>query len=103
MTLLIANGILRKGDRIMYTDEYIKLHTLMEIDLSGIDEDDYFGNGMAIIHLSADGVYVLGLHYVEDEDFEYTDYIPENDIGENDMIMYGKVEDYKLKVIDLLK
>ena len=103
MTLLVANANLEEEVKKMYTDEYIKLHTLMEIDLSGIDEDEYFGDGMAIIHLSADGVYVLGLHYVEDDDFEYTDYIAENDIGENDMIMYGKVEGYTLKVIDLLK
>lgn len=87
----------------MYSDEYVELHTLLDIDLSGMDEDDYFGDGWAIIHLTADGVYAKGLHYVEDEDYQYTDYIPENDIEKNDMIMYGKVEDYTLKVIDLLK
>lgn len=83
---------------MMNTDEY-----LMEIDLSGIDQDDLQGDGWALIHLTPDGVYLKGLHYVEDEDFHYTDYIPENDIGDNDMIMYGKVEGYTLKVTDLLK
>jgi len=83
---------------MMNTDEY-----LMEIDLSGIDQDDLDGDGLAIIHLTPDGIYLKGLHYVEDEDYRYTDYIPENDIGNNDMIMYGKVEGCVLKVTDLLK
>ena len=61
---------------MMNTDEY-----LMEIDLSGIDQDDLDGDGLAIIHLTPDGIYLKGLHYVEDEDYRYTDYIPENDIG----------------------
>jgi len=82
----------------MYTKEYI-----MEIDLSSIDQDDLTGDGWAIIHLTPDGVYLKGLHYVEDEDYRYTDYIPENDIGENDMIMFGKVEGCILKVTDLLQ
>lgn len=83
---------------MMCTDDYI-----MEIDLSGIDQDDLQGDGWAIIHLTPDGVYLKGLHYVEDKDFHYTDYIPENDIGENDMIMYGRIEGCVLKVTDLLK
>lgn len=83
---------------MMCTDDYI-----LEIDLSGVDQEDLQGDGCAIIHLTPDGVYLKGLHYVEDEDFRYTDYIPENDIGENDMIMYGKVEGHALKVTDLLK
>ena len=76
---------------------------MMEIDLSGIDQDYLAGDGWAIIHLTPDGVYLKGLHYVVDEAYRYTDYIPENDIGENDMIMYGKVEGRFLKVTDLLK
>lgn len=76
---------------------------LMEIDLSGIDPDDLQGDGWAIIHLTPDGVYLKGLHYVVDEHSRYTDYIPEHDIGDNDMIMFGKVEGCNLKVTDLLK
>jgi hypothetical protein len=40
---------------------------------------------------------------VVDNNHHYTDYIPENDIGENDMIMFGRVEGCVLKVTDLLK
>ncbi len=87
----------------MYSDEYIDLHAIMEIDISGIDEGDYFGDGWAFIHLTPDGVYIKGLHYVEDQDSHYTDYIPENDIGENDMIMYGKVVGTSMRFVDLLK
>jgi len=83
---------------MMFTEEYI-----FEIDLSGVDQEDMQGDGWAIIHLTPDGVYLKGLHYVEDEDFRYTDYIPKNDIGDNDMIMYGKIEGHALKVTDLLK
>lgn len=83
---------------MMFTDDCI-----MEIDLSGIDPDDLAGDGWAIIHLTPDGVYLKGLHYVVDKDFHYSDYIAENDIGDNDMIMYGKVEGHALKVTDLLK
>lgn len=76
---------------------------IMEIDLSGIDQEDLEGDGWALIHLTPDGVYLKGLHYVVDEDTRYADYIPENDIGENDMIMFGRVEGCVLKVTDLLK
>lgn len=87
----------------MYSDDYVLHHTIIEIDISGVDKDDYFGDGWALIHLTSDGEYIKGLHYVEDQNFHYTDYIAENDIGENDMIMYGKIEGTSLKIIDLLK
>lgn len=87
----------------MYTEDYLEEHTLIEIDISTIDEDDYLSNGWALIHLTPDGKYMRGLHYVEDADFKYTDYIAEYYMDENDMVMYGKVVDYTLKVTDLLK
>ena len=87
----------------MYTDDYVRHHTIIELDISGIDKDDYFEDGWALIHLTPDGEYIKGLHCVQDQDFHYTDYIAENDIGENDMIMYGKIEGTSLKIIDLLK
>jgi len=88
----------------MYTDEHVQHHTLMKIDIAIMkDDDDFLGDGWALIHLSPDGSYIKGLHYVEDKEFEYTDYIAEYYIGEHDMIMYGKVQGCIFHVIDLLK
>lgn len=88
----------------MYTDEYVSHHTLMKIDISIMkDDDDYSGDGWALIHFTPDGSNIKGLHYVEDNEFVYTDYIAEYYIGEHDMIMFGKVQGCIFHVIDLLK
>ena len=76
---------------------------IIEIDISNIDEDDYFGDGSAILHLTPDGKYIKGLHYVEDSDFHYNDYIAENDIGEHDMIMFGVIKSRTMGIVNLLK
>ena len=88
----------------MYTDEHVKHHTIITIDISIMkDDDDFQGDGWALIHLSPDGSNIKGLHYVDDKEFEYTDYIAEYYIGEHDMIMYGKVEGCVINIVDLLK
>lgn len=80
-----------------------KRNIIIEIDVSCFDQEEYFDDGWAILHLTPDGEYVKGLHYVEDTKFHYTDYIAENDIGDNDMIMFGKIDGSSLKITDLLK
>ena len=87
----------------MYTNEYLIDNAKLTLDISMIDKDDYYGNGWALLHLTLDGEYIKGLHYVDDDDFKYTDYIAEYYIGENDMILFGKIDGYDLKVTDLLK
>jgi hypothetical protein len=87
----------------MYTDKELEQNIIIELDISEIDEDDYLGDGWALIHLTPDGEYIKGLHYVEDPEDIYTDYIPDNDINDNDMIMLGKIEGKILKVTNLIK
>ena len=87
----------------MSSDNDMLKDIIIEIDLSEIDDSDYQSDGWAIIHLTPDGEYIKGLHYVEDHEFVYTEYIPENDIDIDDMIMYGNVQDRLLKITKLLK
>ena len=88
----------------MYTDEQVQHHVLMKIDITIMkDDDDFLGDGWALIHLTPDGSSIKGLHYLEDKEFDYTDYIAEYYIGEHDMIMCGKVQEGIFHVIDLLK
>ncbi len=85
------------------TEKIIPEDVIIELDLSEVQDEDYIGEGPAIIHLTPDGEYIKGLHFVEDADFEYTDYIPEYYIGDEDMIMSGIIEDKTLYVTNLLK
>ena len=87
----------------MITEKIIPEDVIIELDLSEVQDEDYLGEGLAIIHLTPDGEYIKGLHFVEDTDFEYTDYIPEYYIGDEDMIMSGIIEDKTLYVTNLLK
>lgn len=84
--------------------DYVDIHTLYEIDISVIDDEDYLGNGWAIIHLYED-IFIKGFHYIESDhdDDDYLEYIAANDIDEDDTIYFGMVDGYTLKVLRIIK
>lgn len=84
--------------------DYVEMHTLYMLDISAINDEEYFGNGWVIIHSSVDRL-VKGFHYIEIDHTgdDYLKYIAENDIDEDDIIYFGMVDGYILKVIQILK
>ena len=79
----------------MSVKDIMKLNAVSLIDISNIDEDNYFGEGWALLHLDSED-NIKGLHYkaTDDDEFNYKDYIAENDIKTDDVIYRGFIDEY---------
>ena len=79
----------------MSVKDIMKLNAVSIIDISNIDEDNYFGEGWTLLHLDSED-NIKGLHYkaADDDEFSYKDYIAENDIKSDDVIYHGFVDEY---------
>ena len=79
----------------MSTKDVIKMNAITVLDISSIDDDDYFGEEWALLHLDNDG-NIKGLHYraADDDEFDYYVYIPQDEIEDKDIIYHGYVDEY---------
>ena len=79
-----------------------ELEVVSLIDISNIEDDNYFGRGWALLHLDSKD-NIIGLHYkaMDDDEFNYKDYIAENDIAYDDVIYHGLVEGYIFFVTEI--
>lgn len=72
----------------MNANEIMKLHAEKTVDISNIDDDSYFGDGWAVLHLNQYN-YIKGLHYIVDD--------------EDDKIYHGFIEEYTFFVTEIIK
>lgn len=79
----------------MSVKDVIKMNAIIVLDISSIDDEDYFGEEWALLHLDNDG-NIKGLHYrsADDDEFDYHAYIPQYEIGDRDIIYHGYVDEY---------
>jgi len=79
----------------MSVKDVIKLNAIIVLDISSIDDEEYFGEEWALLHLDNDG-NIKGLHYraADDNEFDYHAYIPQYEIEEKDIIYHGYVDEY---------
>ncbi len=86
----------------MNAQDVMKLNTISLIDISNIEDDNYFGEGWALLHLDNED-NIKGLHYraIADEEFNYKHYIAENDIAQDDVVYHGFIEEYIFFVTEI--